>query len=179
MQQCIQYETSYAELYKQIKAHPSPAISNIPFARIDTTTEALKSIVLDADLTQMPSVVIYYKGKARPFRGVQAAGPVLAYITKLLGPLTITLKDTPSTIAFINAQSYPYDGTTGGSDGAIAAARAGAVSTIRGVHVVGFFSSRESLEEDEFSDFTEAARVLQYREDISFGAVFDRDTIDW
>ena len=107
----------------------------------------------------MPSLVIYHKGKPRPFRGAQAAEPVLAYMFKLSGSPVSRLGDVTSVTNFI----HPATNT----------------KTIRGIQVVGFFSSPEDMEEDEMADFMEASSTLHYREDISFGCVTSLETIAW
>jgi hypothetical protein len=40
---------------------------------------------------------------------------------------------------------------------------------LRAVQVVGFFSDYEGIEEDEYTDFVDAAKALQTRENIQFG----------
>ena len=52
-----------------------------------------------------------------------------------------------------------------------------AVNAQRASSVVGFFSSPQDMEEDEYDEFIEVAQALRERDDLHFGVVTDKKVI--
>jgi hypothetical protein len=125
---------------------------DIPFARADAPS--LKGIVAESGLESLPSIVLYKKKRPIKFKGVHIAEAIIAFVKKQIGPPYELLREVDDVVQFLNRpQQMTY--------------------ALSSVMVVGFFSDHESVEEDDYEDFMEAAKDLQVKEDIHFGVVID------
>jgi thiol-disulfide isomerase/thioredoxin len=143
---CISVETEYEKISNSLRD------LKIPFAR--ASGDKLKSLVSDNEITSLPALVFYNKRKAVVYQGYHALEPVLEFIRKQTGEPTTHLKSVEAVNNFIELRN----------------ARKHSLST---VHVIGFFSTHEGMEEDDYDDYLQTAKALQKKEDIYFGVVTD------
>jgi hypothetical protein len=145
---CIQAEYSYKNISDYLYT------VNIPFARADA--DEMKSIALDYESQDVPSLVFFKKGRHIPYRGYHDSAAVIQYIQKQLHPPVTILQSVDTVEAFLssfhNNASLPM--TT--------------------VAVIGFFSSHQDIEEDEYEDYLQLAKDMQGKADVYFGLVHNK-----
>lgn len=142
---CIVIEKEYARIAEYLKN------VSIPFARANA--DEMKSIALEHEANEVPSLIYFHKQRPWHYRGSHDAKAVITYIKKQLQAPVTSLKSVEDINSFI---SY------GSNNDSLS------LST---VSVIGFFSSHQDVEEDEYDEFMDLARDLQTKEDIFFGAV--------
>ena len=151
-QKCILVEQEYAALTLLLDTLEPP----VQFARLDTSL--MRSIALEYGANEVPSLVLFQKGRPAMYRGPHTASGVLAFVKKVTGRAITRLDSAEAVRAF--TQSDPADQKTMTSREALPH-----------MFVVGFFSAHDGMEEDEYDDFVQAAKLLQTKEDVYFGEV--------
>lgn len=143
---CILVEQEYAALTLLLDALDPP----VKFARFDTSRLGT-GLALEHGANEVPALVLFQKGRPALYRGPHSAQGVVAFIKKATGKAVTRLDSAEAVRAFTLNTTVP-----GG---------------LPRISVVGFFSSHADMEEDEYDDFLQAAKLLQNKEDIYFGEV--------
>jgi len=143
---CIQAEPEYrllADMLREI---------DVPFARGDV--DAMKALVKDHGVSELPYLVFYHKKRVHVYRGDFSAAAVVAFVKKQTGPVARELPSVEAVQHFMESRTD----------------MAHSPST---VVVIGFFAEHDGMEEEDYEDFLQAAKELQSKEDIYFGVVLD------
>ena len=161
---CIAVEPEYANLTRLIDDYNKGVGGGkaaLSFARFDVNLN--KQVGLNHGLQDMPAVVLFQKGRPSVYLGPQISSGMFLFVTKLLGSPLRLVGTVDEAKAFLNASI----------DGIAVEYRAGNI--LPPIMVMGFFSAHGDVEEDEYEEFTQAAKQLQSREDIYFGQSLKRD----
>jgi hypothetical protein len=102
---------------------------------------------------------------------------LVSYVKKQLAPAVLPLKSVAEVLAFVDDSSSSHDPTSNGDDGSSKASSVDIHAAKGATRVVGFFSDKESMEEDEYNEFMEAVKSLQSRFDVIVGVVTDEDVV--
>ena len=167
---------------------------NVVFGRIDiSSNNNLKSLALDYGALDIPSLVLYplHKGAAKKdskgilYHGHHHHTILYRYIRKLLNPPSIVLDNmmdvqhflkTTLSINDVNDYVDYNEGREGSDDGSSELLR-NALRSTSFTSVIGFFTSPNDMEEDEYDEYIEIAKSMQYKETIYFGTVIDKEVI--
>jgi len=151
---CIMPEVEYANITHELDKDPKGLIK---FARADGSV--LHGFAQDSGAYDFPSLVVYRKKRPIAYRGVQSTAGVMTFLNKLQSKPTKVLNSVEEVEAFMASR---YDNEK---------------YTLKTVMVVGFFSTPDSIEEDEYEDFVEAAKALHPKEDVYVGVVKKRSIV--
>ena len=141
---CITVEAEYLKISAYLRE------KKVTFARADA--DKLRSLTAKFGVSSLPALVLFVKGRAYPYKGAQTLPAIRAYIEKATSPPVRVLKSVEETESFItsNRSEEIY---------------------IHSVSVVAFFREVSSMEEDEFEEYLELAKRLQFTPDIHFAVV--------
>lgn len=156
---CISVEQEYANLTKLLDTLDKSKY-NVQFARFDVALK--KQIPLEYGAQELPSLVMFQKGRAATYRGTHSSTGIFNFVKKLIGSPVTRLDSVDQAQSFLNGSVFS-DGSVGWAED-----RYTSLSTVM---VVGFFSAHKDMEEDEYDEFMQAAKQLQSKEDIYFGEV--------
>lgn len=174
---CIMHERVYAATHTKLQA------LGVPFARANS--ELFRTQLQELNVHEMPALVLYQKGKANPYVWTHSTEAISAWVEKQLAPAVTPLASVDDVLAFTdqlslekspNDKNAPSESKVGSSaTGVTESAEALADGTVRqsdndkiseiakqqfdhppgSCTVVGFFSDREGIEEDEYQEFEE------------------------
>ena len=141
---CIAMEAEYLKISDYLRE------KNVIFARADA--DKLKSQSAKFGVSTLPALVLFVKGRAYPYKGAQTLPAIQAYIEKVTAPPARVLQSVEDIDQFIasNRSEFIY---------------------IHSVSVVAFFRDAFSMEEDEYEEYLEVAKRLQFTPDIHFAVV--------
>lgn len=122
--------------------------------------DKLKNIASEYGVSAVPSVYLFIKGKAVPYQGFATDESLIKFVKKQLGPAVITLKSKSEVDEFIDKREVQKH-------------------TLSTVHVVGFFSEHEDMEEDEYNEFVETAEKFKANPSVHIAVVTDKKVASW
>jgi thiol-disulfide isomerase/thioredoxin len=96
---CIQVEPEYEKIAVKLKE------MKIPFARADA--DKMKSIALEHEASDVPSLVFFQKNRPLPYRGTHTEEAVIAFIEKQIGKPAIGLDTKDDVESFIKSRNSP------------------------------------------------------------------------
>ena len=141
---CIAVEAEYHRISEYLRER------KVLFARADA--DNLKSMSAKFGVSTLPSLVVFVKGRPYPYKGAQTLAAIQAFLEKITSSPFRALDSVEEIDRFI-------------------ASNRSETMHIRSVNVVAFFRDASSMEEDEFDEFREVAKRLQFTLDIHFAVV--------
>lgn len=204
---CIVVENEYDAMLKQIDEDDGIAVTSygkggrasvtkhkIVMGRVDVSgSDSMKEIAHDFGIIDIPAIVIFPTTKSATkkekkgilYSGHQTSKSLQRFITKVLSPPAVRLPDLTTAESFLIHRGSiitedsddeeekeetlsALERDEGGLD---------AANTERASVVVGFFSSPQDMEEDEYEEFIEVAQTLRERDDVHFGVVMDKKVV--
>lgn len=193
---CIVVENEYDAMLKQIDRDEGIAVTNygkngkasttrhkILLGRVDVMgSDSMKEIAQDFGINEIPAIVVFptIKGATKKekkgilYSGHHSHRSIQKFVTKVLSPPAVRLNDLTAVEYFLVHRGH--DSMNTGDDEAQEEGL-DAVNAQRASSVVGFFSSPQDMEEDEYEEFIEVAQALRERDDLHFGVVTDKKVI--
>ncbi|KAG5177278.1 hypothetical protein JKP88DRAFT_332876 [Tribonema minus] len=153
-EKCAVLEPEYEAAAQQLKA------MGVPLARVNTEKERhlLASVATETSRPSLPCLLFHdppgrASARASPvvYKGAHSANDIVEFVRKQLASPSAALRNAAAVDAFLER---------GGASGSV-------------TRVLGLFSDGNGMEDDDLSDFMDAARELQGRADIYFGHIDD------
>lgn len=137
---CIAEEIEYEAISIKLARR-----KQVLFGRVNV--DQAKGIASQYGVTRLPALILFYETRAYTYKGAHGYTSVIAWIDKILTPSPVKQLPTVEEVEdFINVD------------------RKGKLN-IQSVNIIGFFSSHESMEEDEYEDYVEVCKELQFSEE--------------
>ena len=141
---CIAIESEYLRISEYLHG------KSILFARVDV--DEVRSLSAKYGVTSLPSLVFFHKRRPYPYKGAQTLEAIQSYVQKITSSPVQSLDSVEETETFI-------------------ALERSAALHMHSFNVVAFFREAKGMEEEDYEEFVEIARRLQFTPDIYFAVV--------
>ena len=177
---CIIHETEYARVADALK------VLGVPFARANA--DKLRTQLADAGTQELPSLVVYKKGRPNPYIWLHSAEMIVSFVKKQMAPAATNLATVDEVLNFVLEQPTDPAAVAGSAEGGEKGEGGGGAILAKTVTplgvrppgttaVVGFFSEPDGMEEDEYEEFLEVVAPLQARHDVVVGVVTSKQVV--